>query len=606
MGTLHTLAAVAGEFVRRGAGPGKGVTIELTPAADAGNRARGAARYTAALVVPWLTEHKLRFVTARGYLCTYQYRDVAIWATKNLPGIASKFVVSMDDASTLPAQWTTGRIAGQARRIAAINGQALKDGAMMKAQTVKDWAESQRKADTLAAARAMSEAAALLDVLNIGAPWPDPGTVEPPTTLGNGGTGGGGTGGGGTGGGGAGGGGGTGGGGDGGIWTPDAGAPGARPAPMHTIVGVAPEQVEVAKSPEEATHILAVAMQDDAGVSFWWVDKPQGLQRLLYCTDEQAIEYVQATPDLFANIEQSARPIVEVGQGRQVQYAVIRLSDGAVIQRTNRTDDNYSIAQDLGAVAGIMAMQPDGAIMGLAANAVGAEAAARSFVGWLLPHGTKPYPVPGDYIRWVESNLQGKTETARVLTYGGRAVVGIVGEALPVRPLETVNRNDGNPVFLATHAMMTPAEIKGAPVYVCGDLVACDAPDDASAIEWAINDADMWQSPYDALRRVLVRMADGVTLGERINNEGTWDWSDTTTAGKAGRMVWAPATEYVGAILLGITRGLTTAGEQDLARTAYGASGGQKFTYLTNEMGSRVQASASVVGAQDAPIIAPV
>ena len=196
MGTLHTLAAVAGEFVRRGAGPGQGVTIELTPAADAGNRARGAARYTAALVAPWLTAHKLRFVTARGYLCTYQYRDIAIWATKNLPGIASKFTVSMDDASTLPAKWTQGRIAGQARRIAAINGQALKDGAMLKAKAVKDWAESQRKADTLAAARAMSEAAALLDVLNIGAPWPDPGLVEPPTTPG-GGTGGGGAGGGG-------------------------------------------------------------------------------------------------------------------------------------------------------------------------------------------------------------------------------------------------------------------------------------------------------------------------------------------------------------------------------------------------------------------------
>lgn len=185
MGTLHTLAQVAGEFVRSTAAPGQTVTLELSPV-QGGNRARGAARYSVALLAPWLTAHKLRFVTSRGYLATYQYRDLATWAAKNLPGVACGFTIALPDASTLPAKWTPGRVAAQARRIADINGQALKDGAMQKAQSVADWAASQRKTDAMAAARAMSEAAALLDVLLLGAPWPEPGTAEPPVTPGNG------------------------------------------------------------------------------------------------------------------------------------------------------------------------------------------------------------------------------------------------------------------------------------------------------------------------------------------------------------------------------------------------------------------------------------
>lgn len=347
-------------------------------------------------------------------------------------------------------------------------------------------------------------------------------------------------------------------------------------------------------------------MQDDQGASFWWVDKPGGYQRLLYCSDAQAVNYVRTNPSLFEPLEHAARPPVEDGQGRTISYAVIRLSDGAIICRTDKTGGVFTDAQASGAVK-YMALGEGGSIMGLADSAAGAGAAVRAYFGWLMPMGTAYYPAPGDVLRWVECDLVADTETPRLLTYAGRAVVGLAGEALPVRPLVSVNSYAPGAARQATHAMMVPGTINGAKVYYLEDLLACDAPGDADAIQWAQNDADMWGRPYDALRRVLVRMSDGAALGERDNSDGNGDWLwHATTAGAAGRMVWAPATESMPAQFLGTERAGDASGVADLVRTYWAVKPGQEFAYYTTPIGGGTPAPATVLGAATAPAITPV
>lgn len=373
---------------------------------------------------------------------------------------------------------------------------------------------------------------------------------------------------------------------------------------LHVLTGEAPEEVQETVVPEAATHVLAVSMQDDQGASFWCVDRPGGLQRLLYCSDAQAISYVRTNPSLFETLERAARPPVQDGQGRTIRYAVIRLRDGEIICRTDKTGGVFIDAQASGAVK-YMALGVGGEIMGLAESAAGAGAAVRAYFGWLLPMRTAYYPAPGDVLRWVESDLVAHTETPRLLTYTGRAVVGLAGEALPVRPLVSVNTYSPGAARQATHAMLVPGTINGAKVYYLDDLLACDAPSDADAIQWAQNDADMWGRPYDALRRVLVRMSDGAALGERVKGEGDWLWG-ATAAGAAGRMVWAPATQSMPAQFIGTTRAGDSSGVADLVRTYWAVQPGEEVAYYTTPMGGGTSTPATVIGGAAAPEITPV
>ncbi len=598
---IHATRFVAGVALKNiGAGL---VTVTLTQV-EGGSRARAAARFMVDVQHASMGEgERVRFIDARGYPEALQLGQVVQWLSKHMSGGAVSVRINVTDAARLPAPWTPSRINAMAAKFAAVDPDALRDDAAAKVATVTSWADSGRRAAVLDAAARMGECAAFVEwVRGERAEWPGAGdgVIEPPppppapapeppapapeppappppppppAAP---------------------------------EWAPTEGGAGARVAPLHVLTGEAPEQVQETVVPEAATHVLAVSMQDDQGASFWWVDKPGGSQRLLYCSDAQAVNELQTTPSLFESLERAARPPVEDGQGRTVRYAVIRLSDGAIIYRTNKTGGVFTDAQASGAVK-YMALAEDGSIMGLADSPAGAGAAVRAYFGWLMPMGTAYYPAPGDVLRWVECDLVADTETPRLLTYAGRAVVGLAGEALPVRPLVSVNSSAPGAARQATHAMMVPGTINGARVYYLEDLLACDAPSDADAIQWAQHDANMWGRPYDALRRVLVRMSDGAALGERDNSDGNGNWLwGATAAGAAGRMVWAPATESMPAQFLGTERAGDASGVADLVRTYWAVQPGEEFAYYTTPMGGGTSTPATVIGAATAPAITPV
>ena len=117
----------------------------------------------------------------------------------------------------------------------------------------------------------------------------------------------------------------------------------------------------------------------------------------------------------------------------------------------------------------------------------------------------------------------------------------------------------------------------------------------------------MWGGPYAALRRVLVRMSDGAALGERDNSDGNGDWLwHATTAGAAGRMVWAPATQSMPAQFLGTERAGDASGVADLVKTYWAVDPGQEFAYYTTPIGGGTPVPATVVGDAAAPAITPV
>ena len=183
MGTIHGFANVVGELVRTMATAGRLVEVELRTLTDSGSRARRSAQYSVVVRMPGLTPHDIQIVTQRGYVAAYTFKAVSLWLVKNLPGVACALSVKVPDATTMPAKWTPGRVNAQETRIAEINADAIRAAAAEKAESVSEWAESTRKHETLASARAMSQAASMLDVLRSGAEWPEPdATLQPGPT----------------------------------------------------------------------------------------------------------------------------------------------------------------------------------------------------------------------------------------------------------------------------------------------------------------------------------------------------------------------------------------------------------------------------------------
>lgn len=402
-------------------------------------------------------------------------------------------------------------------------------------------------------------------------------------------------------------------------WVPESDEVGRRSVPEHVLVGESKIDISETKtySEPQATHVLAVRMQDDRGVEFWGVDKQGRAQTLLHCSDAVAISYltIPATPDLFGSLQVAARPYVEETDAtRLVQYAVLRLSDGAVIGRLDRRGTAYAVVPVDDTAARYIALSEAGEIMGLSKTVAGAEAAARAYSAWVVPWGgVVPYPAPGAVLRWVVGDLVEHKEVPRLIDYAGRACVGLVGEALPVRPTEKVNADSGEPARMSTHAVMTPGTMAGEPMYACADWNGVDAASDAEAVEWMtgaaveqMGAADLWGRPYSALRRVLVRMSDGVPLGECVNDgNGNWVWSASTDAGNVGVLVWRPSTESVAASVLGATRAGSNAAADDIARTSWDVVPGEPYSYYTTTTNSRAETAAVAAWAESVPEFVP-
>lgn len=162
--------AIVGEALRRQAGGGLDIGVELVPVPVA--RARGSARYAVRVSHPDLGGGEwMRIVDARGKDEALSMDAVTAWLARYLSGAADALRFDVTDASTLAAKWTARRAAAYDTRWSGLSAQALRDAAQAKRTSVVGWHGA--RADAVrAAADAMDQAAALADWINGAGDWP--------------------------------------------------------------------------------------------------------------------------------------------------------------------------------------------------------------------------------------------------------------------------------------------------------------------------------------------------------------------------------------------------------------------------------------------------
>lgn len=409
MGLLHGYPEVVGELVRTTATAERTLDIELLPMPV--TTVRNLAHYSINIALPWLTDHRIVLITPRGQVQRYTVRAAMEWLHACMPGTACVLSVRWPDASGVARQWTPGRIAGQVNRIEALSS----DRAMIAAARAAGINDT---SDARAAARAMAEAGAMIGAMRGAAPWPEPAPeIVVPT-----------------------------------MWIPDAGAPGNRETPVHAQDAGMPDQWAPTKNFSLATHVFACALRDEQARQFWGVaisnpnNPPEagtGYPQLKISNDAKMLAMGQ--PGTAYGSAGKVQPENPYKDARTERYALIRLTDGAIIRRNNLDSSGYAQNYPQQPItepdARYVALSPDGRLLGLADTIEGAHAAARAALGWTWRWGNgygtgyDTGPVAGDPMRWVLGDLVAHTESAQETICDGAEVAGLVDDAaLPVRP----------------------------------------------------------------------------------------------------------------------------------------------------------------------------
>lgn len=402
MALLHGYPDVVGELIRTTATADKTLDIELALLPI--TTVRALAQYSITVALPWLTEHAIVLITPRGQVQRYTVRQAMEWLHACMPGSACMLTMRWPDASGVARQWTPGRIAGQVNRIAALSD----DRAMIAAAQA---AGASSSTDARAAARAMAEAGAMIRAMRGQAPWPVPVPDAP--------------------------------------WIADAGMAGNRAVPMHAQNMDRPDQYTWTASYAEATHVWATAVRDEQARPFWGVGASA-----TNATKKYPRQYI-SVDTMIASIGGSGGkgtdgivqpPNGENAASRPVRYAVIRLSDGAIIRRVNMSVVSGSpvyVEQPITnePPARYLALSPDDRTLGASNTIEGAHAAARAALAWTwrmgngYGTGAGTGPEAGDPMRWVLCDLVNRTENTQETLCDGTECVNLIDDAaLPVRP----------------------------------------------------------------------------------------------------------------------------------------------------------------------------